>query len=340
MHLTLDIPFSENTTTLLTDQALAKLLGLSDFSYQETPLEDAIASSFGLTAMPDFPLAAISAAADGIEVGSRFWLRADPVHLAMQRDAFSLSEPVPLKLSTEEASALVATLNQHFLQDGLSFIVGQSGQWYAHTAQVQLIETVLPAVAVNQNVHDVMPKGQDAAKWRGIFNQLQMLLHDHPVNLLREQGKKLTINSLWFSGCGVLPPVQIAVKSMSQSTQHMIGNSILYAGLAKYASLLHQHDTNLLLSNTVFENDSCKNKQVRVYLPDATPEHFVALYQSLKKRRLQTLTIQIGFYAHTLVLVLRPSSVFRCWRNAFWQGLLNRKIRPLFSYLERLNSRL
>lgn len=335
MHLTLDIPFSENTAALLTDQALAKLLGLSDLSYLDSPLEDVIASNFGLKATPDYPLAVISAAVDGLEVGKRFWLRADPVHLLMQRDAFSLSEPVPLTLSSEEASALVATLNQHFLQDGLSFSVGQSGQWYVHTADVQLIETVLPAVAINQNVHDVMPKGQNAAKWRAIFNELQMLLHAHPVNEAREQDKKRTINSLWFSGGGVMP----SLTKEPHQCHYMIGNHALYQGLAAFANVVHQPYMSPLFMDAFFENATFKNKPVRVYLPSASNEDFLALHQALKSRKLQTLTINLGFYAHTLVLHLTSIHLLRWWRIAFWQALFNRKLSPLLPYLERLNAR-
>jgi hypothetical protein len=41
---------------------------------------------------------------------------------------------------------------------------------------------------------------------RGLLNELQMLLHQHPVNEQREEQGRPTINSLWFWGNGEAPP--------------------------------------------------------------------------------------------------------------------------------------
>jgi hypothetical protein len=38
------------------------------------------------------------------------------------------------------------------------------------------------------------------------LSEIQMLFHEHPVNIERERGGGARINSVWFSGGGILPP--------------------------------------------------------------------------------------------------------------------------------------
>lgn len=332
MQLTLDIPFSEATSALLSNQTLAYLLGLGQLSQVDRPLEAQLAVDFGLSENPDYPLAAISAAADGIEVSDSFWLRADPVHLLMQRDSFSLSEPAPLELMTEEADAIIATLNAHFAEDGLTFLVGKSGCWYVKTAQFQQVQTTLPAVATNKNVHDFMPTGQDAAKWRAIFNALQMLLHEHPVNILREQQKKTVVNSLWFSGGGVMPPLA----SNANKLQKVMAGTVLYAGLAKWANISYEHTfDSARLSHILNDAKQPSALHLRILMQQADHTMLLTVLQALKARKLQKLTIHIGFFERTLVLNLTPKTLLKWWRPVFWQALFKRNMRPLVDYLAR-----
>ncbi|MFO8025628.1 MAG: hypothetical protein R6U90_10795, partial [Thiohalophilus sp.] len=42
-------------------------------------------------------------------------------------------------------------------------------------------------------------------EWRRLMNEVQMLLHDHPVNQQRAAEGRLTVNSLWLWGGGHKP---------------------------------------------------------------------------------------------------------------------------------------
>lgn len=341
MHLTLDISFSDQTQALLTDQALAQLLGFGAIQYHDIPLEAYIAGQFGLQAKPDLPIAAISALADGLHAKAGYWLRADPVHLVMQRDAFSLGEPMPLALSATEADGILHTLNTHFAEDGLEFLQGQSGQWYLHTAQTPEVTTVLPAVAMQQNVHQHMPSGPDAAKWRGIINEIQMLLHSHPVNAQRELQKDLVINSVWFSGGGALPQALSALKPLDkESANHFAGNNHFYAGLALWLHLPFlriNHVSELLSQFLALPKNQAPNQHCHMHLSDPKSDDLALVLSSLKARSLSHLTINIGFYAHTLVLNICPNAMRAFWRLAFWQRLLKRPLPLLAQYLARFN---
>jgi hypothetical protein len=57
-----------------------------------------------------------------------------------------------------------------------------------------------------RSVADHLPRGEGAAAWLSLSNELQMLLHTHPVNVERIARGLPAINSVWISGGGALPP--------------------------------------------------------------------------------------------------------------------------------------
>src|SRR5512141_357055 len=90
--------------------ALQKLLGRGHSEIlAPVPLENMLCELFGVPCQDDAPIAAISAAFDGLATGC--WLRADPVHLNLQRDQLLLT---CVQVGSEGAAALCASLNAHF----------------------------------------------------------------------------------------------------------------------------------------------------------------------------------------------------------------------------------
>lgn len=149
------------------------------------------------------PNAAKAWQASGQDAGSAYWLYAAPVHLVLQRDSFSLSEPVPLLLETTEIDTLTNALNQHFLPEDKQFFWYEN-TWYLRLAQHPQIETFPPELVVNQDIHAYLPKGAGAMAWAKFQNELQMLLFEHPVNMAREAKRLPVINSVWCYGGGQL----------------------------------------------------------------------------------------------------------------------------------------
>jgi hypothetical protein len=54
-------------------------------------------------------------------------------------------------------------------------------------------------------VHDFMPSGPDGARVRSLMNEIQMLVHEHPVNERRVRARKLPANAWWLWGFGATP---------------------------------------------------------------------------------------------------------------------------------------
>lgn len=268
-----------------------------------------MAEQFGLTAQPDYPLAAIAASADGLSASEGYWLRADPVHFQLQRDSFSLSEPVPLQLQPAHAKSLISDLNQHFNADGMYFMLGNSGAWYLRMDTPPKIQTSLPSAAMDRNIYQFMPAGADASKWLAHLNEIQMLLHEHPVNHARESAQQAPVNSVWFSGGGVLPVQTKRVDSGSM----LLAVNPLYQGLADYAGVKclppDMSFTQMLAQNT---------QEIRIaIMPEqaADDELFKRLYDALSSRKVSHLALNLGCYEKTLVLNLKPSDRFKFWRK-------------------------
>jgi len=177
------------------------------------PLENYLCELFGVSRQADVPIAPISAAFDGLDEGC--WLRADPVHLRLQREQLVLL-PNP-EVSAEEAAQLCASLNQHFAGQGMTFYAPHPKRWYVRLDRLPDMATVPLSQAAGRNVHGLLPKGAEMLHWHRVFNEIQMLLFAHPLNEAREIRGELPINSVWFWGGGcddALASVQRAYDSV------------------------------------------------------------------------------------------------------------------------------
>jgi hypothetical protein len=63
---------------------------------------------------------------------------------------------------------------------------------------------------LGRNLRDLMPAGRDGARVRSLMNEIQMLLHEHPVNLARLERRQPAINSVWLWGIGRLEKLSSA----------------------------------------------------------------------------------------------------------------------------------
>lgn len=199
--LFLPVDFAAEVCAGLSLPALEMLLarGVSTDSARiaDTPvsLEDALC---GLFDVPGAPVAAISAAFDGLEEG--IWLRADPVHLRLQREQVVLLPNVAV--SQDEATLLCASLNEHFSGQGMVFFAPHPQRWYVRLEQSPDIRMTPLSQAAGRNIHGHLPTGADARNWHKIFNEIQMLLFAHPLNEAREVRGEVALNSVWLWGNG------------------------------------------------------------------------------------------------------------------------------------------
>jgi hypothetical protein len=152
----------------------------------------------------EIPWGALRLLGEGGDPADAAWICADPAHLRFARDTLVLAGSNEVEVDTQEAADLVATLNRHFPDLG-QFQAVSPRRWYLRLAQPPAITTRAFDLAVGRKVDNFLPEGADARAWRRVINEVQMLLHAHPVNQVREARGQAAINSLWFWGAGRLP---------------------------------------------------------------------------------------------------------------------------------------
>jgi hypothetical protein len=73
---------------------------------------------------------------------------------------------------------------------------------------------------------DWWPQEDSLREWRRLLNEIQMVWHEHPVNLARAERGEVPINSLWlFGGAKGWSPTQVAAKPALQAqaqTSHQL----------------------------------------------------------------------------------------------------------------------
>jgi hypothetical protein len=194
-------------------------------------VEQWLCERFGIASDTELPVAPLMFLADGGEPGSRYWLRADPVHLAFENNQLVLIDSGAFALNAAEADQLSAALSAHFRGDGMDFIASYPTRWYVSFEDGPRIETTPIHDVCGKLIDPRLPRGPDALAWHRLQNEVQMVLHSHPVNAAREERGEPPINSVWFWGLGRLPA------RLGSHDSHVYADDPLARGLAIAAQL-------------------------------------------------------------------------------------------------------
>ena len=128
--------------------------------------------------------------------------RAEPVHLLTGLDHLQLAAPVPVPLDATETDAVLGTLNGHLEGSGYVLYADGGQGWLCECPPDLQFTAVEPSCAVGLNLRGLLPDGRDAGRVRALVNELQMLLHEHPVNERRAASGQPLVNSVWLWGAG------------------------------------------------------------------------------------------------------------------------------------------
>ena len=167
-------------------------------------ITDALAPLFGLEGI-DLPVAPFARLGDYGTPDDGWWMRADPVHLAPDRDQLVLMPESMLHVTPEEARALMEAFDEAFASDDLHLEFPMPARGYLRCPAPFDVTTYDPAPFVGGSVFEGMPVGADAPRLKLFMNEIQMLFHAHHVNSAREEAGQPTINALWLWGGGSMP---------------------------------------------------------------------------------------------------------------------------------------
>jgi len=154
----------------------------------------------------DWPVAPVTHAMDAGAPGRGWLMRADPVHLRADLSAVHLHEATGFPLYRGEAESLAGVLNRELAAHGLAIEVLHAKRWYVRLPGAPGVSTCAPSRTAGRALEDCLPSGAEAARWRALLNESQMILHDAPANIAREDRGEPPVNSVWFWGAGTLPP--------------------------------------------------------------------------------------------------------------------------------------
>ena len=167
------------------------------------------------------------------------WAVMDLVHIHATRDHLVLIDPSIVNMLPEEVIALQSSVQEvldHYLDCPIIPIPPIGASWLIGTEAFTSLKTSSVELAKGRNIDIWMPQDTDqkgiARKWRQMQNEIQMIWHDHPVNVARLARGELPINSVWLHGVGSLGQIQ-PHKSI-RSAQHVHGDSVMLAELARF----------------------------------------------------------------------------------------------------------
>jgi hypothetical protein len=196
----------------ITAERLAAMRALERLAFYAAPprteprgMAAALFALLGLAA--DTPVAPLAMLGAGGDPRDDHVLCADPVHLAADRDTVLLVQRVD-DVCADDRARIVQMLDSHFAGDGLRFEALRPDAWFARCRDAPDVQMTPLDAALRRPLFTHLPAGADARRWRTWQNEVQMLLHEHPVNAEREAHGQPTVNGLWFWGGGALRDVR------------------------------------------------------------------------------------------------------------------------------------
>lgn len=194
--------------------------------------DSAVAALLGAAGSATAPLAARGA---GLDAGDAYVLRADPVTFIAGRDDVLLAGRVD-DLAEGDVASLVATLNRHFADDGAVFHAPRADAWFVTAIESVPVEADPPRT--DEPIGARLPRGPHAATWRRWLSEMQMLLHEHPVNQAREAAGLAPVTGIWISSGGTLPVTLAAAPVALHAAPSRLGDVAI--GVAQVANLAVQ----------------------------------------------------------------------------------------------------
>lgn len=178
------------------------------------------------------------------------WFTLQPAHIHLGMNQMVLAEMQTLALTPAESKELFLSA-QAYLQelDGITVEYGDENIWFLHCDRWRDLQTSTPESAYGHDIKDCMPAGKLDGEWRRILNEIQMLWHNHDVNLARKAAGSPIVNGLWLWGACDAAHTEVVPDE----------GALFYMEPASSAILQSQHNPELidspakLLSNTTAE---------------------------------------------------------------------------------------
>jgi hypothetical protein len=233
-----------------------------------------------------------------------YWLCADPVHLAPDRDRLVLMTEPLLGVESAEAEALVAGFNDLYAADGWQLEARRTAHWYLRCPRPLAAITHDPDAIAGGGILQFMPSGDDADDLKRLMNEVQMLFHTHAVNRSREEAGRPPINSLWLWGGGELPKQHAAGSRQVWTAAPLLSGLALWSG-AQPDPVPESWDSSSHAASGVLDLAGCSPEELE-------QRWFAPLLSSLQRGALDEVNIYLGGLER---FNLSSSAARRFWRR-------------------------
>jgi len=190
----------------LHDRTLLRWLARSSLQKRQEP-RDLLASVLGVLgkAHPQDGLGAMRMWGQTSDRPTVWIAAADPVYLEPRLDHLCLHALHEPAVSRSELRSLFDHLQEILAEDKNYGFARLATCGYLRAEEPIVTASVPPAVVHLRNPNDYLPSGEIAADFRRLQSEIEMALHDHPVNVERQLRGSQPVNSLWLWGGGHAP---------------------------------------------------------------------------------------------------------------------------------------
>jgi len=152
------------------------------------------------------PVAALTRSLDANDAADALWLRADPAFAMADAVTGRLMACGEIGLSQFESDELARALRPLFGDAGFALEPTKTSRWYLRCPTgARLPRFAPPASVLGDDLMLHLPSGDNERQWRHLFNEAQIILHNHAVNARRARRDAVPANTVWFWGAGKLP---------------------------------------------------------------------------------------------------------------------------------------
>ncbi|MBQ4853569.1 phosphoglycerate mutase [Rhodanobacter sp. B2A1Ga4] len=184
------------------------------------------------------PAAAITRQLLAGDAADQLWLLADPAWVEPDMNGVRLLACGRMGLDMDAAQALAEPLRPVFDEAGMQLEIATPDHWHLRLPpDTPLPDFAAPEQALGEDLAQHLPQGAQGRRWRVLLNDVQVLLHQHPLNTRRRAHGQSPVNSLWLWGGGRLPP-----PSMSELAG-VVSDDLLLHALAARAGVAWQSRT-------------------------------------------------------------------------------------------------
>ncbi|KGI78305.1 hypothetical protein [Oleiagrimonas soli] len=152
------------------------------------------------------PAAALLREAVCGDAGGETWLCADPAFVQPDMTGARMLACGTLDLTAADAEALARPLRPLFGDRGFLLETTAPSRWHLRLPRdAQPPAFAAPDRVLGDDLLPYLPQDARHASWRELFNEAQILLHQHPLNAERRARGQMPVNCLWLWGGGRLP---------------------------------------------------------------------------------------------------------------------------------------